>query len=407
MKIGVISDSPAVTTGYGVVTNQCCRALIEAGHKVTCFGFKDTLSNPERQAYPCPVWPIDPFERWHPKLRDFVISEAPDILWIYMDIYNLEEVMAALADTPVPPLSLYAIFDGLPAYGRLIDLLQRFRTIVVTTNAAAAYLEAEGHAVHAVAPPGIDPGMFQRLDRKALRREAGVDDAFVIGAFGRNTERKQQPRLLLALQSLAKKNDASDLLIYFHCARRGYWDLPDLAARWGVRNHAIFADDLIDESRGVPVRRYTPGAASRMPRIPASFGYVERLNLCDIVINIPHSGDFEQVLVEAPACGVPVAGTDDAGIMRDALGPGWPLAARDHAVGNAGQFIHFVAVDAIEEAIRLFKSDADRRIAMVKAGHAYAATHDWQPARRAIVSAVEAAAMNSVKPVNATKGRSL
>jgi glycosyltransferase involved in cell wall biosynthesis len=391
MKVGVISDSPAITTGYGIVTNQCCRALLEAGHYVTCFGFKDTWSNDERQQYPCPIRPIDPFEQWHPKLRDFVASEAPDVLWIYMDMYNLEEVMTALGDTQVPPLSLYAIFDGLPVYRRLIDLLDRFCTIVVTTDVAAAYLKVQGYPVYAVAPPGIDSAMFQPLDRKALRLESGIQDAFVVGAFGRNTERKQQPRLLQALQSLAKTSNGNQLLLYFHCAQRGYWDLADLAVRWGVRNHAIFADDLIDETRGVPIRRHQPGLPSQKPRIPASFGYVERLNLCDMVINIPHSGDFEQVLVEAPACAVPVAGTDDGGIMREALGPGWPLTANERSVGNAGQMLHFVAISAIEEAIRFVKCDPEGRQAMAERGRAHALAHEWGPVRRAIVSAVEVA----------------
>jgi glycosyltransferase involved in cell wall biosynthesis len=392
MRVGIVSDSPALTTGYGIVTDQCCRALLEAGHEVTCFGFKDSVSNRERQNYPCPIEPIDPFERWHPKLRSFARVGAIDVLWIYMDMYNLEEVMAALANTPVPPLSLYAIFDGLPAYSRLMDMLHSFRTVVVTTDAAAAYLEAQGHAVHAIAPPGIDPTMFQPLGRDVLRREASLDHAFVIGAFGRNTERKQQPRLLLALQGLSKSNYAPELLLYFHCAKRGYWDLGDLANRWGVRQHTIFADELVDEAHGVPIRRHEPGAAAQTASIPPSFGYVERLNLCDLVINVPHSGDFEQVLVEAPACGVPVAGTDDTGIMREALGPGWPLAATERTLGNAGQFLHFVAIDAIEEAIRVFISDNGRRRAIAEAGASYAAVHGWERVRRAVVSAVEAAA---------------
>ena len=390
MKIGVVSDSPAITTGYGVVTDQCCRALLDAGHTVTCFGFKDCESNPYRQDYPCPVEPIDPFERWHPKLRAFVARERLDTLWIYMDMYNLEELFAALGDTAVPPMSLYAIFDGLPAYDRLLGLLRAFRTIVVTTDPAAAYLERQGHAVHAVAPPGVDPLFFKPLDRDALRREAGLDSAFVIGAFGRNTERKQQPRLLLALQSLCRSEPTADLVVYFHCAPRGYWDLGDLAARWGVRERTLFASDEFDETFGLPLRRHAPASAGPAAGIPPSFGYVERLNVCDLVINVPHSGDFEQVLIEAPACGIPVAATDDGGIMRAALGPGWPLPAQACTMGNTGQSLHFVSVGGIEECVQTLRSEEVRRRAMVQEGRAYAAGHGWGSVRRAIVSAVEA-----------------
>ncbi len=254
VRIGVISDSPALTTGYGIVTDQCCRALLAAGHEVRCFGFKDVANNQKRQAYACRIDPIDPFERWHPKLRRFVSGGAFDVLWINMDLYNLEEVMSALEGAPLPPLSVYAIFDGLPAYRRLLALLRRFHTVMVTTDPAAALLQAEGIEVHAVAPPGVDLELFQRLDRHTLRREAAMQDAFVVGAFGRNTERKQQLRLLQALHRLVRSGDMSDLLLYFHCAPRGYWDLEDLAERWGVRAQVVFADDLTDETLGVLVR---------------------------------------------------------------------------------------------------------------------------------------------------------
>lgn len=392
MKVGVVSDSPAITTGFGVVTDQCCRALLEAGHEVTCFGFKDTLANPQRQTYPCPVEPIDPAEDWHPKLRQFVRMVDVDVVWIYIDIYNLEEVMVALGDTPLPPMSLYAIFDGLPAYTRLMKLLGAFRTIVVTTEPAAAYLETEGYPVHSIAPPGADPAVFQRLDRRALRKQAGLDGAFVVGAFGRNTERKQQPRLLRAMQNVVRSEPALDLVMYFHCSARGYWDLADLAERWGVRERVLFAGEIFDETRGCSLRGGLPAVGAQVPRIPPSFGYVERLNLCDLAINVAHSGDFEQVLVEAPACGVPVAATDDGGIMRAALGPGWPLAAEQRTLGNAGQALSFVAIEAIEAAIHIFRADERRRSEAIELGLAHAAQHTWEPMRRKIVAAVEAAA---------------
>lgn len=396
MKVGVVSDSPAVTTGYGIVTDYCCRALLRAGHEVICFGFKDTPDNPLRQSYPCRILPIDSFSRWHQRLRGFATSEGLDVLWIYMDMHNLKEVMDTL-DTKLPPLSLYAIFDGLPVYKSLTDCLGRFRTIVVTTQAAAAYLEAEGYPVHAVAPPGVDLTVFRPLDRQALRRQAGIDDAFLIGAFGRNTERKQQPRLLQALRSLASSGDVGGLLLYLHCSRRGYWDLHDLATRWGVRQHMLFPEDLVDETRGVAVRGYESTAIPSIPRIPASFGYVERLNLCDLVINVPHCGDFEQVLIEAPACGVPVAGTDDTGVMREALGPGWPLVASEWSLGKSGQIIRFVAIDAIMESICALRSDISRRKHLADAGRRHAALHDWSRVCRAIVSAVETTVENQRK----------
>jgi glycosyltransferase involved in cell wall biosynthesis len=392
VKIGIVSDSPALTTGYGIVADQCCRALLAAGHSLTCFGFKDTEENPRRRAYPCPILPIDPFERWHPKLRSFVVDAAVDVLWLYIDIYNLEEIMKALEGLSLPPLSIYAIFDGLPVYRRLTDLLRNFRTIVVTTRMAADFLQQRGHAVHSVAPPGLDHTLFHMLDREGLRSEAGLNGAFVIGAFGRNTERKQQPRLLQALHRLKDAGNASNLLIYFHCSRRGYWDLEDLVDRWGLQAHVLFADDVGDETRGVPVRRHDPVGKILRPRVPTGFGYVERLNLCDIVLNVPHSGDFEQVLIEAPACGAPVVATDDGGVMREALGPGLPLRTEEPMLGNAGQLLHFATIEHIEKAILTLSLDRARLDEMAELGRNYASRHDWKLAQAAILSAIASAA---------------
>lgn len=391
MRIGVVSDSPALTTGYGIVTDRCCQALLAAGHDVACFGFKDRRDNPARHAYAAPIEPIDPFEKWHPKLRAFVAEGRFDVLWIYMDVYNLAETMTALDGVELPPVSLYAIFDGLPAYRKLLRPLARCRTLLVTTDFAADYLRGEGLAVHGVAPPGVATDLFRPLDRDRLRREAAIRDGFLVGVFGRNTERKQQPRVLEAVKRLTQTGEMADLIIYFHCARSGYWNLEELACRFGLRDRVLFPDTLVDETRGIPLRGTGSGSRALNPGIPAGFGYVERLNICDIVLNVPHSGDFEQILIEAGACGVPVAATDDHGIMRSALGPGLPLAASEVSLGNAGQLIHFVAVEAIESAIRSWRNEATRLSAAARSRE-WAQAHGWCRLQTAIVEAVESAA---------------
>jgi glycosyltransferase involved in cell wall biosynthesis len=68
------------------------------------------------------------------------------------------------------------------------------------------------------APHPVDAGLFRPLPyRDALRRAAGLDGRFVIGVFGRNTERKQQPRVMMALQQLRARGKADDIIAYFHC----------------------------------------------------------------------------------------------------------------------------------------------------------------------------------------------
>ncbi len=389
LRIGIVSDSPALTTGYGIVTDQACRALLSAGHHLRVFGFKDDFNNPARAAYPCEIVPIDPFTNWHPELSAFASDSGFDVLWIYMDMYCLEEVMQALEGAALPPLSLYAIFDGLPVYGRLLRLIERFETVMVTNDVGAAYLQANGLRADVVAPPGIDRRVFRPLDRAALRAHCGLDGNRVIGVFGRNTQRKQQPRVLMALEQLRQAGEADDLMVYFHCSRAGYWDLEELADRYNVRSHVLFADDLADETRGAPLRGRGRRAAPSGATIPEAFGYVERLNLCDVVINTPHSGDFEQVLIEAPACGVPVAATNDDGIMRAALGPGTPLAGDVAELGNTGQALYYVKISAIEQAIR--EAHGPMLAELVRRSKEWAYRHGWKQLRSGVVKAVEAA----------------
>lgn len=392
LRIGIVSDSPALTTGYGIVTDQACRALIGAGHTPCVFGFKDREDSSARRSYPCEIIPIDPYDNWAPKLKQFVDEGAFGVLWIYMDCYCLEEIMRALDATVLPPTSLYAIFDGLPVYDRLLKLIERFDSVMVTTQAAVDYLGARGVRVDAIAPPGVDTGVFHSLDKSPLRAACGLEDRYVVGMFGRNTQRKQQPRLLQALAQLEERSEAENISLYFHCSARGYWDLEALAHRYGVRDRVLFADDLRDETRGPPLAQSSIEQPQTSTRTLADLSYVERLNLCDLVANAPHSGDFEQVLLEAPACGAFVLGTDDGAIMREALGPGFALEAHVHELGNTGQNLHHVPVEALARAL---KAGRDVAVDGAIAGREWAKAHPWRILHTEVVRLLEKTAGRS------------
>jgi glycosyltransferase involved in cell wall biosynthesis len=389
IRVGVVSDSPVLTTGYGVVTDVCCRALSEAGHEVIVFGLKHPPDQLERSSYFCPVWPVDPSRPWDAKLRAFASASRLDVLFVYMDVYNLDEVMSYLEGSPLPPMALYAIFDGMPVRPRLLHRLGSFRTILVTTQAAADYLQRSGLPAWDVAPPGVDLQTFRPLDAAYLRREAGLDATFTIGVFGRNTERKQQVRVLQALHQVVDQLGAQDVFAYFHCQPRGHWDLPGLARELGVSSRVLFAEDLTDETCGVPLRRQMRAQEHGRPRIPRDLGYVERINLCNVAVNLPHSGDFEQVLIEAPACGVPALATDDGGIMRAALGPGVRVPAFERAGGNAGQPLHFADPAALAKDIHRLRNDPRELGRLRDAGLQHARAHPWSTLRQKVVAAVE------------------
>ena len=360
MRIGIISDSPLLTTGFGVEADQIARALTGAGHEVACLGLKGCARRDECSGLPFRVWHVDVSKEWTALLAKFLAQERVEVLLIIMDLFNLKEVMSycrrALWSGPT---LLYLTPDGIPAYSEYINLLRSVRTCVVTTRACAEYLSSCGIHVTAIAPPGVDSDVFKPLsNRDALREDAGIANKFVVGVFGRNRERKQQPRVMRAMAHLKETGMGASVMAYFHCRTRGYWDLEELAEDLEIRDLTIFADQSVGEVRGVP---YCDGdgdnACLRSPNteganMPTHYRYVERINCCDLIVNVPHCGDFEHVIIEAQSCGVPLAHTDDSGIMTEAMGKGGiRLAAADTSYGKIGQHIVFACPKSIAEAI--------------------------------------------------------
>jgi glycosyltransferase involved in cell wall biosynthesis len=132
------------------------------------------------------------------------------------------------------------------------------------------------------------------------------------------------------------------------------------------------------------------GSGAR-PAIPADYSYVERLNCCDMIVNVPYAGAFELAPIEAQACGVPVAVTDDRGAMAEVVGDSALLLEPiDVGIHSAGGHQHFVVPATIAEAILAVQRDPDLRAQLVRSGRANAARFTTEPLRRAIARAVAA-----------------
>jgi glycosyltransferase involved in cell wall biosynthesis len=398
VKVAIVSDSPTLTTGFGITTGRIAGGLAAAGHTVTCFGLKGHPAAPVTGAFT--VRPVRVEEDWAPLLAAFLEEEGPDALLLNVDLFNLREVLDYCTRSRWRgPLIGYVILDGVPAYDEYACLVQRFDVHLATTRAGVAFLERCGAQDVILAPPGVDMSVFAALPaREALRRRAGLEGHFVVGVFGRNSERKQQPRVLRALAALAPGAELDGVAAYFHCAVRGYWHLDELAAGLGMSNHVLHPGGrAFDEAVGVPVRGVSDllgeeggGEAPDEPRIPPEYGYVERLNCCDLVVNVAHCGDFEQVLIEAQACGVPLAATDDGGIMAEAMGGGAiPLRVADVGPGRIGQLCHFVSPGAIADAIRTVRGSPALAAELRERGFENARKYPWDRLTAAVLEAVE------------------
>jgi glycosyltransferase involved in cell wall biosynthesis len=112
----------------------------------------------------------------------------------------------------------------------------------------------------------------------------------------------------------------------------------------------------------------------------SALSYVDRINCCDVVVNVPHSGDVEQAILEAQACNVSLVHTDDDGIMSEAVGGGGILLPGcDIGTGRCGERIHHVAPSGIADAVASVLLDDQLRSTLRKAGLDNAARYTWVP----------------------------
>lgn len=387
MTVAILSDCPTLTTGFARTTARIAASLARR-HVVHCYGIKGGLDD-ARDNLPYHIWPAQQGGHWSDLLGQFFAQTRPEVLLLNSDAKNaLECVNLCRAAGLAAPIVSYVCFDGLPVGRRYLDAQRACTSVWATSEPGAAYLRAEGIAVAGVAPPGVDPQEFRPLsDAKALRRAIGLRSQFLVGIFATNTERKQLPRAVGGFALAAAALPDADPRLYLHCRSDGYWNIPELVEQHGIADLVITPDSpRYSEARGIPL-----GVDSRQRASIGDLGYADRLALCDVVLNTPHSGDVEQVILEANASGVALLHTDDEGVMRNAVGEGAVLLpAVDVGTGPLGEARHHVSAALVAaELVRLAK-DPCAQGDLIARGSRNAARFPW--------SALEQAALTMVEP---------
>jgi glycosyltransferase involved in cell wall biosynthesis len=385
VTVAILSDSPTLTTGFARTTAHIAASLARR-HVVHCYGIKARPGD-VRDGLGYHVWPAEQGGHWSDYLGQFFSQTRPEVLLLNMDAKNALECLELCRGAGLTtPIVSYVCFDGLPVGRRYLDAQRTCAAVWATSEPGAAYLRSEGIHVTGVAPPGVDPAEFRPSPGKmAVRREIGLRGHLLVGVFATNTERKQIPRAIAGFTLAAAALSGMDLHLYLHCRPSGYWDLPELVQRHGIAERVTMPDlDDYSEARGIPLTIRGAHRASIH-----SLGFADRLALCDIVVNTPHSGDVEQVILEANACGAALVHTDDEGIMRHAAGQGAVLlSAADVGTGSLGEAHHHVsAAEVARQLIRLAK-DARARADLVARGIENAVRFPWSTLENAALAMV-------------------
>ncbi|GIW02530.1 glycosyltransferase [Roseiflexus sp.] len=404
MKIALLSESPSVATGFGIHARHLTRLLAEWGHETVVFGVCAAGQPFDPTRYPCRIVPMPRDQKEAlPLLPDFLAAERPDLVFIHYDLGAVARFAATVrAAGWTGPMICHFVIDTIPFDRDLMQVLRDFRAALTPTRVAARYATSLGIPNVIAAPHPVDAGLFRPLPhRDALRRAAGLEGRFVIGVFGRNTERKQQPRVMMALQQLRARGQADDIIAYFHCQPTNEdpwlssWNLLHVADHLGVADLTLFPQSDFRQLAGIPYDADVPAAGDAQPQrptMPAHYTYVERLNVCDLLVNVPHSGAFELAPLEAALCGVPSAVTNDRSAMAEVVGDGaYLLEPIDRAIHSSGGWQHFVGACTIADAILEIKEDVDLRTALIRKGRANALRYTEEPLRRGLQQALELA----------------
>tara|TARA_Y100000310_G_scaffold343272_1_gene450122 strand:- start:22 stop:2325 length:2304 start_codon:yes stop_codon:yes gene_type:complete len=341
IKVGVISDSPRITTGFGVVTKMVVEGLLENKFQVSCLGMYDYDPNPSRyKRDPCKIWRGCPNcnQSTLTHLARFLQSEKPDILYINYDPGNVYNIMRSLEEQKWDsPIIAYFPVEAVPlqtTYGDMIKAvwLKGGVPITYTKWAAERIKEQFGMSVE-VAPHGVEHAEFKPLspeERSTLRYAVGFEGKFVVASMGRNKRVKGMPVLLDAIELLVKAGH-EDIVAYLHTNpdeqnQLGSYPLRDMVKQRKLEGKIFFPPDLSSQIRGVPYdglieiqTRETESIDEARAVNMMGLNLAQRLGCADLYIDCSQAEGWGMPSTESAMCGTPVIAVRD-GVREEVWG---------------------------------------------------------------------------------------
>lgn len=382
LKVGCIVDHPERTTGFGVVAKQILRGFHSAEYRVTALGSYSPDDPRFGADLPYPIWRCHHHaDGGQEKLEGLLKAEEPDVLWINHDIGEVGEWVAMARGLGYDgPIVAYFPVEGLPLWRGFINIIKAVDVPVTYLQFGAKAIEKEiGKAVEWL-PHGVDHVDWRRMsdeERLELRRALGWDGKWVVGYVGRNKRVKAQWRLIYAAAAL-KRMGMEDLLVYLHCRPTEYgwnegFDLQDIVAKLGVEGMIHTPAQDLPAGQGVPF-------TGEMPKRAADYTLEQLYNCFDLYVHPAEAEGFGLPLLEAMACGVPVAVTNDQLAMTEVVGDAAILMAEEGRSMwfTMAQLVN-VSPNTIANAITQARKEPRRLASLAALGQRRAAQFKWGP----------------------------
>ena len=403
MKICILSHPANWSTGFGTTCCKIATGLSKNGHKVYCAGFSFGIVSPEEAVqtnYNFTIWSGNKEKTELEAVGNFIKEVEPDVILLNFDIGAVVYFLNLLKLNHVKQkIFAHTVLDGFPASEKFIAALAEIEGVIVPTRATKKYLKSTGLKNVHYAPHGVDTGEFFPMDKDIIRKKINLNikKDFVIGVFGKNDERKQIPRVLLALHHLIYNLKQKNIYLYIHSETQRIvgtgWDLEFIAGYLKLKNHIIFTEKSFRPQIGIE----QGGSAAQQGTSSKTLTYLERINMCDVIVNVPFSGGFELCTVEAQACGIPLITINDSGNIQEVAGDGALLV--EPKVKNIwinGAFIHYADEIDVAEKILLLRNDKALQESLKEKGLDNIKRYPWQHLEKAIEKVITADYKNVV-----------
>lgn len=323
------SEQPIRPTGYGVVSREMVRRLVERGHEVFVMGWDYNGEDMKHEE----GWTMvhagigaygTDFTNGPGSPRTIDVNLArlrPDVYFSLIDPWFLGPMVQSCNMANVPHIA-YLPIDGTPISRGWMNELKMVHTPLWMSDFGADQFSAfvgrwssGGSGPEHMRDPmldryvqqprdvlyhGVDLDVFKPVSREqkmAWRQALGIghwDTVFI--SVARNTNRKQQPRLLHAFRAMldAHPNPQTVGLVLHtgdptNTMGMGGWNLPEMLADLNLTQHVTFSDTSTNPLHGIP--------REDMARLFA---------MADVHVLATGGEGFGVPSAEAMACGLPI-----------------------------------------------------------------------------------------------------
>ena len=261
IKLLWIGDSPAVSTGFGRVSQGILEGLYQTGkYDVAVLGINHQIGDPHRYEGMFRIYParargnVYGFNR----VQEVIAKERPDVILINNDLWITSEYVKEIPENS--RIITYSPVDALPVQPEWIEVLDKVNANVTTyTEFAKKGIQGAKDIEVNVVGHAVDTDEFYPMEDARSFMANIPPEAFIVQNINRNQPRKRLDLYLKAMQlwlSRLPRSDRENINFYYHGTLRDVgWNLVQLAQRWGIDDRFLITDQThISPAQGVSIQ---------------------------------------------------------------------------------------------------------------------------------------------------------